>query len=60
MKIFGAGISKTGTTTLGACLSTLGYKHCGWNQELPKAYMNGDMAMLYETVETHDSFDDLA
>jgi hypothetical protein len=58
MKIFGIGVSKTGTTTLGACLTVLGYRHCGWNMAWPKAYMNGDMDTLYSTVEAYDSFDD--
>ena len=58
-KVFGLGLSKTGTTTLGACLERLGYDHFSWNQGFAKRVLRGDTEEALEVARRHDSFDDL-
>jgi hypothetical protein len=57
-KIFGIGLNKTGTTTLGACLAQLGYRHLGFRRSLFKSYARGDLAAVFDAIEQFDSFDD--
>ena len=33
MKVFGVGLQKTGTTTLGECFKMLGYKHLSYSRK---------------------------
>lgn len=58
MKIFGIGISKTGTKTLGECLIHFGYKHHSWDSKLANHLINGNMAEIYKAIDNNDSFDD--
>lgn len=58
MKVFGIGLNKTGTTTLGIVFELFGYKHAGNNLDLTRAAKKGDLAMVYEYVEDYDSFED--
>lgn len=58
-KVFGVGLSKTGTTTLGACLKRLGYDHFSWNQGFAQRVLRGDVEEALKVARRHDSFDDL-
>lgn len=58
MKIFGIGLNKTGTTTLGACLQQLGYRHTSFSLPLLEQVAMGELEPLLHTVASHDSFED--
>lgn len=57
-KVFGIGLNKTGTTSLGHCLQTLGYRHCRYDINLLRAVKHNQLGPLFEYVETLDSFED--
>jgi len=58
MKVFGVGMHKTGTKTLGVCLRHLGYKHTSFSLELLKQVKSGDFTGVFLTAEEYDSFED--
>lgn len=58
MKIFGIGLNKTGTTTLGLCLQQLGYRHSSFSLPLLEQLAIGHWQPLLHTVASHDSFED--
>ena len=58
MKIFGIGLNKTGTTTLGACLQQLGFRHTSFSLTLLEQLAIGEWEPLLQTVASHDSFED--
>lgn len=63
-KIFCIGLGRTGTTTLSACLSELGYKHFGWTSRNHK--LRSDLGFLsfldttsfINSIKDFDSVDD--
>lgn len=57
-KIVGIGMHKTGTTTLGAALDTLGFRVCGWSPELSEAFLSHNHDFIWNLVESHDAFQD--
>lgn len=58
-KVFCLGVSKTGTTSFGVCMSQLGYRHlAGFLPEVADLYLNGDFDELDRLVDIYDSFDD--
>ncbi len=57
-KVFGVGLNKTGTTTLGACLAQLGFDHVEYARELAQAYVEGRMEPLWDAADRHESFED--
>jgi len=57
-KVFGVGLNKTGSTTLGRCLTTLGYRHQSFNRELALDYRNGNISRILRFCDEHDSFED--
>ncbi|ODA68660.1 hypothetical protein A7A08_00492 [Methyloligella halotolerans] len=61
-KIFGIGLNKTGTTTLAACLTELGYNHQpgggGIRRRLLEALRAGNLDPIFEVVDQYDSFED--
>ena len=57
-KIFGIGLNKTGTTTLGSCLKQLGYRHSSFSLELLEASQRGDWSPIQRQIDAHDSFED--
>lgn len=60
MKIFGIGIIKTGTTTLGTCLKQLGFNHVSCSQNLlEEVKLKKDFTKVFSVVEKHESFEDL-
>ena len=59
MKIVGVGLSKTGTKTLGTCLTRLGFDHFSWNPDFTLRVLRGDVDEALRIAEAYDSFDDL-
>ncbi|WP_411869083.1 sulfotransferase [Vulcanococcus limneticus] len=57
-KVFGIGLNKTGTTTLGVCLQHLGCRHASFDLRLLEQVSAGDLAGLHRVVDLHDSFED--
>jgi len=57
-KVFGIGINKTGTTTLGHCLNILGYKHYSFDFELLSEVHNFNWSRINQIIQTYDSFED--
>lgn len=57
-KVFGIGLNKTGTTTLGLCLQRLGYRHSSFDLELLEQVWMGQLDGLMAVVDAHDSFED--
>lgn len=58
MKVFGIGLQKTGTTTLGACLKQFGYKHLSYDHDSISLLRKGDYELLFEKIDDYDSFED--
>jgi len=62
-KVFGIGMPKTGTTTLGQCLRALGYNlhEPAWpdRMALLEDWIRGDRDSLRAAVEAHDAFEDI-
>jgi hypothetical protein len=58
MKVFGIGLNKTGTTTLGDCLRLFGYRHASSNLELTRLAGRGDIEPVLRYAEDFDSFED--
>ena len=59
-KVFGIGMSKTGTTTLADCLKILGFRsHKSFDLKLKKALLErGDIEAVLQEAEKHQSFED--
>lgn len=57
-KVFGIGLNKTGTTTLGQCLRMLGYDHVGTRRELLVDLREGRMDRIFAVADAHDAFED--
>ena len=58
MKVFGIGLNKTGTKTLGVCLNQLGYKHKSVDKHAFEIYKQGDLNSLFEIIDEYNSFED--
>lgn len=57
-KVFGLGYMKTGTSSLGACLHTLGYRHFSYYPKLIRRVERGDVDALWDIADRYDSFED--
>ena len=58
-KVFGIGLNKTGTSTLGMCLKKLGYRCTSCSRELlHDVVINKDFQAVKETVQQYDGFED--
>jgi hypothetical protein len=57
-KVFGIGLNKTGTTTLGQCLVHLGYRHLSCRKDLLQKYRQGDIQAIKTELDNYDSFED--
>ncbi len=57
-KVFGIGLNKTGTTTLGECLKRLGFKHLSCRRDLLIAFRQNRLAEIFEVIDEHESFED--
>lgn len=62
MKIFGIGLIKTGTTSLGQALGLMGFGHCTGSgligNQLVGHYISGNLQPIFDFVQAHDSFED--
>jgi hypothetical protein len=59
MKIFGIGLNKTGTTTLGKALEILEFsKHISFDLGLTKKWYRGDIAELIDKAKDYNNFED--
>ncbi len=58
-KVLGVGFGKTGTSTFGLCMHSLGYRHLTWRAGLTRRIlMDGDTAEMERLMERFESFDD--
>lgn len=57
-KVFGIGLNKTGTTTLGLCLQHFGYRHTSSDLELTRLVGRGEVEPVLRYAEGFDSFED--
>lgn len=57
-KVFGIGLNKTGTSTLGACLTTLGYRHQSYSSSALKAFVDGRIDAVVAMTAGFDSCED--
>lgn len=59
-KIFCIGFNKTGTTSLGMALKSLGFRHSSFNKRVWRRYYKaGDFTRIIAYTSKFDSFDDL-
>ncbi len=62
MKIFGVGMCKTGTVSLGRAFEILGYRHCHGSfitgNKLLYSYLSGDYGPIYDMIDGYDTFED--
>lgn len=57
-KVFGIGLNKTGTTTLGMCLKQLGFKHLSCRRDLLLAYRENRLSEIFAIIDQYESFED--
>ena len=57
-KVFGIGLTKTGTKTLGKCMGILGYKNKSYDLSLLRKYAEGSYDPIYKECEIYNSFED--
>jgi len=58
MKVFGIGLNKTGTKTLGVCFNELGYLHKSVDKQAFELYKKGDLNGLFNIIDDYESFED--
>jgi hypothetical protein len=58
LKVFGIGLSKTGTKTLGSCLMQLGFNHLSGRLDLLRKYREGRLFEVFDVMDRFDSFED--
>jgi len=58
MKVFGIGLNKTGTKTLGVCFNELGYLHKSVDKQAFELFKKGDLNGLFNIIDGYDSFED--
>ena len=57
-KIFGIGLPKTGTTSLGYCFRRLGFKHRSFDMDLAVQVKRNQLAPVLAEVERYEAFED--
>lgn len=57
-KVFGIGLNKTGTSTLGECLRHLGYSHVSHRSDMLSAFQQGNIRRIIAETRRYDSFED--
>ncbi|CAH2395178.1 sulfotransferase [Mesorhizobium ventifaucium] len=57
-KIFGVGLGKTGTKTLGTVLRGLGFNHAPFRRDLVRAWHKKEYDKIFEFIDQYDSFED--
>jgi hypothetical protein len=58
MKVFGIGLNKTGTTTLGVCFRILGFDHMGCRPDLLVDLRKGRISRVFNEIDKHEAFED--
>ena len=58
VKVFGLGLNKTGTKTLGRCLQHLGYRHQSYSTAALEMFVQGRIAELVRAAHQFDSCED--
>jgi hypothetical protein len=58
-RVFGIGATKTGTSSLGAAMERLGFRHLGWNAYLAESYEQGNLKPVLRAATRYDAFEDL-
>jgi hypothetical protein len=58
LKVFGLGLNKTGTTSLGISLSRLGFRHVSCRRDLLQLYRAGDLTAIFRVCDQYEAFDD--
>lgn len=59
IKVFGIGLNKTGTSSLGKALKILGFmRHQTYNLEFTELWFNGDTSAIYSCIDKNNSFED--
>lgn len=58
MKVFGVGLNRTGTTSLGWCMKHLGRRHRSCSFDALKALKAGDTEAVFRMTDQYDSFED--
>ncbi|MFT5618229.1 MAG: hypothetical protein ACI85I_001460 [Arenicella sp.] len=58
-KVFGIGMMKTGTSTLGTCFEQLGYKRKSFDLEAMRKYFKQNYEYLFEITDQYDALEDL-
>jgi len=58
MKVFGIGLNRTGTTTLGACLKQFGFNHISLDRISFENYKKQEFDPIFDRIEEFDSFED--
>ena len=58
IKIFGIGLNKTGTKTLGKCMEYLGFANKSYDFELLLDYSKDNYHNIINTISSFDSFED--
>jgi Sulfotransferase domain len=57
-KIVGVGLPKTGTTTLGRCLQSFGYKHRTFDMDLASQVKRNELSGVFAEAAKFESFED--
>jgi hypothetical protein len=57
-KVFGLGLSKTGTSSLAIALRQMGYRHKSFDALLLADYRKGDLSRLFKNTDKYESFED--
>jgi len=57
-KVFGIGLNKTGTSTLGECLRRLGYRHQSYSSAALAAFSHGRVTDVVDMTREFDSCED--
>ena len=59
MKVFGIGLNKTGTTSLGSAIEILGFdKHHSYNLEMTRHWFNKELVPLFSFIDNYNNLED--
>lgn len=58
MKIFGIGLNKTGTTTLGWFFKEMKFKHLSCRRDLLIKYRKGNLEEIFDVIDCFETFED--
>lgn len=57
-KIFGIGLNKTGTKTLGTCFRIFGFRNMSFDLHLLQEYAVGNLSAIFKVSDSYDTFED--